>query len=113
MKIIIALLLILSASPSKAADLVTFQSTKLLSIFAVGGQQNVLDLNALLTVDPHAQIPQLLLESFDVLQITYVDSYQLTYYKTASPVPEADTSAMLLAGLGLTGLMVRNKGRKP
>ena len=103
----------LAATPAMA-DPVTFQSTKLLSIFAVGEQQNVLDLNALLTVNPHAQIPQLLLESFDTLQITYVDSYQLTYYKSIpSPVPEADTSTMLLAGLGLTGFMVRRKGRKP
>ena len=109
----LALIAALAASPAMAGP-VTFQSTKLLSIFAVGEQQNVLDLNALLTVDPHAQIPPLLLESFDTLQITYVDSYQLTYYKAIpSPVPEADTSAMLLAGLGLTGFMVRRKGRKP
>jgi len=107
----LALIAALAATPAMA-DPVTFQSTKLLSIFAVGEQQNVLDLNALLAVDPHAQIPHNLLESFTALGITYIDSYQLTYYTVPSPVPEANTSAMLLAGLGLTGFMVRRKGRK-
>jgi len=107
----LALIAALAATPAMA-DPVTFQSTKLLSIFAVGEQQNVLDLNALLTVDPHAQIPHLLLESFEVLEVTYIDSYQITYYAIPTPVPEADTYGMMLAGLGLTGFMVRRKGRK-
>lgn len=42
-----------------------------------------------------------------------LDQLQLTTVAVAAPVPEADTSAMLLAGLGLMGVLARRRMISP
>jgi hypothetical protein len=51
----------------------------------------------------------------NVFATTYVDALGATHFKMAvavAAVPEADTSAMMLAGLGLMGLVARRRNRK-
>ncbi len=50
-----------------------------------------------------------------IFATTYVDTLGATHFKIATAVaavPEADTSAMMLAGLGLMGLVARRRNRK-